>query len=291
MRQDISGETATVHLSVLGVPVVLRASGERSADLARAFETAWEWCLDGSPVEHSVADAAVIEAFLDKDDEAVRIARGRGLTASTSLAELMHWLTPLVTTRAITARASSLLLMHACVLADATTGAAVVLAGPSGAGKTTVARTLGSAFGYVTDECAALRDDHTVVPFPKPLSLVVGDAAGIKEQASPASLGLQVPPPDPRVVAVLYLDRQATGPRVPSLMPVPNVQALGLLCPQVSFVGSRPKPLQRIVSLLDACGGLRRVSYRESADLVDVVGRLMEESSSTTAPAGAGGAS
>jgi hypothetical protein len=201
----------------------------------------------------------------------------------------MHWLTPLVTTRAITARASSLLMMHACVLADAATGAAVVLAGPSGAGKTTVARTLGSAFGYVTDECAAIRDDHTVVPFPKPLSLVVGDLAGIKEQASPGSLGLQVPPTDPRVVAVLYLDRDSSGPRVPSLTPVPNVHALGLLCPQVSFVGARPEPLKRIVSLLDGCGGLRRVSYRDASDLIDVVGGLL--ASSTTAPSGQGGAS
>ena len=176
MRQDISGSPATVHLSALGVPVVVRASGGRASTLTQALESAWEWCLVDPPAQHSDSDTLVIEAFLDKDDEAVRSARDRGLSASTSLTELMHWLTPLVTTRAITARASSLLMMHACVLADPDSGAAVVLAGPSGAGKTTVARTLGKSFGYVTDECAGIRDDHTVVPFPKPLSLVTGDA-------------------------------------------------------------------------------------------------------------------
>ena len=279
MRQDISGETDTVRLSALGVPVVLRASGGRAADLVQALESAWAWCLNGPLDGHSVAEPVVIEAFLDKDDEAVRTARSRGLTASTSLDELMHWLTPLVTTKAITARAGSLMMMHACVMADPVSGAAVVLAGPSGAGKTTVARTLGTVFGYVTDECAALRDDHAVVPFPKPLSLVNGDASGLKDQASPASLGLRMPPPDPRAVAVLYLDRDPSAPSMPSLNCVSNVQALGLVCPQVSFVGSRPEPLKRIVSLLDACGGLRRVSYREAADLRDVVARLTEDAS------------
>jgi hypothetical protein len=279
MRQDISGETDTVRLSALGVPVVLRASGGRSADLAQALEAAWEWCLTDPPAEHSDPDSLLIEAFLDKDDEAVRSARSSGLTASTSLAELMHWLTPLVTTKAITARAGSLLMMHACVLAEPVSGVAVVLAGPSGAGKTTVARTLGASFGYVTDECAGIRDDYTVVPFPKPLSLVTGAASGVKEQASPSALGLCTPPATPRSVAVLYLDRSDDAPASPSLTPVPNVQALGLLCPQVSFVGSRPEPLKRIVSLLDECGGLRRVSYRDASDLVDIVGRLMEDAS------------
>ena len=275
MRHDNSGEFVAVHLSAIGVPVVVRASGGRSSELAKALETAWEWCLVDSPAGHFASDTLVIEAFLDKDDEAVRSARSQGITASTSLGELMHWLTPLITTRAITERASSLLLMHACVLADPDSGAAVVLVGPSGAGKTTVARTLGKSFGYVTDECAAIRDGHTVVSFPKPLSLVTGEVSGVKDQASPSSLGLVEPPVDPRVVAVLYLDRREDAPESPSLEAVPNVPALGLLCPQVSFVGSRPEPLKRIVSLLDAAGGLRRVSYREAADLVDVVGQFV----------------
>jgi hypothetical protein len=60
---------------------------------------------------------------------------------------------------------------------------------------------------------------------------------------------------------------------------VRNVHALGLLCPQVSFVGSRPRPLNRIVSLLDAAGGLRQVSYREAADLEPLVGKLMADAS------------
>lgn len=219
----------------------------------------------------------VIEAFFDDDEEAVARARAEGMTAGSSLEELMHWLTPLVTTMAITARASSLLMMHACVLSDLDSGAAVLLAGPSGAGKTTVARVLGKSFRYVTDECAGIGDNHTVVPFPKPLSLAVsGSPTGVKEQASPSSLGLLPPSAEPRVAAVLYLDRRADGPAEPSLERVRNVHALGMLCPQVSFVGSRPAPLRRIVALLDASGGLRRVSYRDAADLSPVLSELME---------------
>jgi hypothetical protein len=198
------------------------------------------------------------------------------LTASSSLAELMHWLTPLVTTRAITARAGDLLMMHACALSDPDTGATVLLAGPSGAGKTTVARVLGKSFGYVTDECSAVRDDHTVVPFPKPLSLVTESSSGVKVQVSPASLGLMEPPEEVDAVSDLYLDRRADAPVKPQLTAVSNVHALGLVCPQVSFVGSRPAPLWRIVKLLDATGGLRRVSYRDAEDLHGVVAGLVE---------------
>lgn len=276
MRQDISGETPSVHLSALGVPVVVRASGEKSADLAQALSKAWEWCLNDPPTGHSATKPLIVKAFLDSDEDAVQEARSLGATASSSLEELMHWLTPLVTTRAITARASSLLMMHACALSDPDTGATVLLAGPSGAGKTTVARVLGKSFGYVTDECSAIRDDHTLVPFPKPLSLVTESPSGVKEQASPSSLGLMEPPDEVDAVAVLYLDRQPDAPVEPEVTPVSNVQALGMLCPQVSFVGSRPAPLWRIVRLLDATGGLRRVSYRDAADLHGVVAGLVE---------------
>src|SRR5512145_3352544 len=105
MRQDISGGSHPVHLSALGVPVVVRASGSRSSELAQALEVAWEWCLTDPPAGHSDPDDVVIEAFHDKDDEAVRTARAAGVVAGTCLEELMHWLTPLVTTRAITVRA------------------------------------------------------------------------------------------------------------------------------------------------------------------------------------------
>lgn len=279
MRQDISGVSDAVHLSALGVPVVVRASGGRSSELAQAVETAWERCLTGSPDQHSEPASVVVEAFLDKEDEAVRQASGRGTVASTSLSELMHELTPAVTTAAITARAASLLMLHACVLADPSSGAAVVLVGPSGAGKTTLARTLGTSFGYVTDECAGICDDHTVVPFPKPLSVLGEDLAGLKEQVSPEALGLLDPPGHLRVAAVLFLDRGTDARATPTLEAVPNVHALGMLCPQVSFVGSRPAPLQRIVALLDAVGGLRRVSYREAADLRPLVEQLVGEAS------------
>ena len=59
----------------------------------------------------------------------------------------MDRLSPMVTEIAITERRDDLLMFHACALADPATGDTVLLFGPSGPGKTTVARTLGTELG------------------------------------------------------------------------------------------------------------------------------------------------
>ena len=86
------------------------------------------------------------------------------------------------------------------------TGATVLLVGASGAGKTTSAEILGRRLGYLSDETAGLRPDHSVVAYPKPLS-VRRDQAAPKEQVAPGALGLLRPPAACHVAGLLLLQR------------------------------------------------------------------------------------
>ncbi|KQQ05575.1 hypothetical protein ASF42_03125 [Rathayibacter sp. Leaf294] len=99
-----------------------------------------------------------------------------------------------VTLRAIEAAQGSLLMLHACALADPS-GATVVFVGPSGRGKTTAAATLGRSYGYVTDETTGITPDGRILPYEKPL--LIRTAEGMpKRPFSPDELGL-LPAPAP----------------------------------------------------------------------------------------------
>ncbi|MGH3330121.1 MAG: hypothetical protein ACRDPJ_02340, partial [Nocardioidaceae bacterium] len=190
MRRNVAAEAASLQLTALGVPAVVQVSGGRADEAVDAIRVAWEWCAADSSAESSSSEPVVIEAFLDDDEAAVSEQRSQGKLATADLAQLMDWLAPAVTTAAITRQAGHMLMLHACAVADPQTGATAVLVGPAGMGKTTVARTLGRSLGYLTDETAAITSDNAVLAYPKPLSLVRPEDPGVKEQASPSSLGL-----------------------------------------------------------------------------------------------------
>ena len=72
---------------------------------------------------------------------------------------------------AIDQRAGEVIMLHAAGLA-LPDGRVVAFVAPSGTGKTTLSRTLGKAFGYVSDETVVINFDGTVTPYPKPLSVI-----------------------------------------------------------------------------------------------------------------------
>jgi hypothetical protein len=169
-------------------------------------------------------------------------------------------------------RRGDLLMLHACGVSDPATGATVGLVGPSGMGKSTAAALLGRRWGYVSDELLAIDVDLTVVPFPKPLSIVVPGRA-VKDQVRAADLGLLVAPPAPHLVGLLLLDRRPEpGVAVEALA---TVDALALLTPQVSYLAHLPRPLHRVAETLHRVGGLRRVTYHQTEDLQPVVADLL----------------
>ena len=133
-------------------------------------------------------------------------------------------------------------MFHACALANVA-GDAVVMVGPSGVGKTTLAQTHGRRWGYVTDETAALTTDDALLAFPKPLS--VSRSGRVKAQVSQDEAGLVPAATALRVRAVLLLDRVAgaTGATVEA---VPTVPAIALLAEHTSYLARLDRPLARI---------------------------------------------
>ena len=263
-----NGETDDDHLrlTAMGLEVLVRCGGSGRDVVSEAVLEAWADC----GVRRTAADdrrpGAVIDVTLDDDRDTVESARAAGRLASTSLAELMDALSPMVTMQAIEALAGRAVMLHACGLASPSTGATAALVAGSGTGKTTLARTLGRTFGYVTDETVTILDDLTVLPYPKPLSVLATEGSPLKEQQCASGLGLKAAPDRVRLAGVALLVRDPDGPEL-EVTTVDTVPALADLGPQVSFLPRLERPLSRLASVLHRTSGLRRVRYREARDL------------------------
>lgn len=268
-REPDEGTLVPVH--GLGAVVTLRLRGTERATLVDTVRAAWERCL--APVPEAV-DGGTLDVVLDAPDADPadrHAAIAAGAVAGTTLADVMHQLSPAVTLRLIESRAGSLMMLHACALAHPTTGRTAVLVAPSGTGKTTLARTLGTTFGYLTEETAGIDASGRLVPYPKPLSVIPVPGDPVKDQLSPAACGLAPVPSDPRLGAVALLERSPDGPEVPEVTSEPTVRALATLAGQTSYLTRVERPLHALVATIEQGGGLRRVRYRESASLAPLL--------------------
>lgn len=164
-------------------------------------------------------------------------------------------------------------LLHAAVLGDETSGAAVALVAPSGTGKTTASRFLGQSLTYLTDETAVVLPDLWVRPYAKPLS-VIEDSARYKVQYDPASLGMRVAAPDDesfRLCAVLVLNRVKDKHVEPVLERLPLGEALVQVVGQSSGTQMQDRGLVRIAELLNAVGGALKLTYSEVDETLPLV--------------------
>lgn len=260
-------------VQVMGVGVHLVTSGGREAEVALEIRQVWGRCLDlAGP---AVDPAVELEVCLDDDPEVVARAKARGAVAAGELVPLMDELSSRVTQLGLEQRVGQAWLLHACALVHPDTGATVLLVAASGTGKTTAARTLGRHFGYLTDETAVVEMDGSMTPYPKPLSLLV-DGRRPKKQVAPDELGLLPVTRSAHLTAIALLQRdpKVEGVQVES---VPTVEALALLAEQTSSLHLLDEPLQTVADLLHDRGGLRRLVYSESADLVPIVTKWMED--------------
>lgn len=267
--QRTAAHGAPIQLELIGRRVDVAVSGSRANTLERLIAGAWDRCLAQDP---AAPPAAVVEVVLDHHPAVVKAARERGLLAGHDELPLMSSLSSTLTKKAIELGHGRLLMLHACALADPSTGNTVVLVARSGTGKTTAATTLGREMAYLTDETAAISDGDMVVPYPKPLS-ILDDGQPPKLQISPSDLGMLPAPPHSKVTAVALLHR-ASECTTPSIERVPTLEALAAIAEQSSAIQLLPRPLHLIAGLLNRTGGLKRISYREVADAAPLIKNL-----------------
>ena len=248
MAADAGSAARGIVVDAFGVPVGVRVSGDRAHQVLDRLADLWECCRTpvGTPAEVRVD--VLSDSSLELDD-------------------LLQVVTQRITETAVDARAGQCLMLHAACLADPTSGAAVAFVAPGGTGKTTLVRTLGPGRWYVTDETTVVLDDGTVLPYPKPLSLRRQPGSLFKDETAPGSLGL-VPAAGRLHLAGLCLlarDDDHDGP--PVVETLPTLDGLVSLVPQTSHLPDQPRPLRRLAELSESLGGVRRIHYRESADL------------------------
>lgn len=265
-----------MRVEALEVRFDVVCTGSRADELAQAVRTAWDWCLadEAAPSQHRVV------LLLEDDPERLAAAAGEAELFGSDLDTVMDRLSPTITRLAVTERAEGLTMFHACGLADPGTGAAAVLFGPSGTGKTTLARTLCPEFVYLSDETAAVSPDLLLVPYPKPLSILTVPGSRLKQQVSPGALGLRaLTSRDYPLRALVQLHRVPGHEGDPAVELLTTVDALPEMVSQTSFTRQMGRPLQRLAGLAHHVGGVRRVTYAESAQLAPIVRSLLVQAS------------
>jgi hypothetical protein len=259
---------ATMDLQVLGSHVQLDLTGV-PPDAAAQVRHLWRLCA-APPGRSTAGNTHVVTV-----SEVKRI----GSADADRRADALMRLTQRVTGVAIEGQMGRSLMFHAGALARPETGASVVYVAPAGTGKTTLTRTLGPDFAYVTDETVAVTAEGGILPYPKPLSLRRTPHTGIKDETAPGDLGLQPPSRSPWVAGVVLLRRDRSRAGDLDVQTVDVLDAITALAPETSSLAQLDAPLRRLAELLDRTGGLRVVHYAEAGDLRPLFSDLMDGAS------------
>lgn len=262
---DAGADAEVVRLSAFGVAVDVQCTGDGGRALSRELNQAWSRCLR---LEEEPAQVAV-EALVHDDETLLRVARARGAIGANTVAHVMHALASAITVRAIDERAGEVIMLHAAGVA-LPDGRVVAFVAPSGTGKTTLSRTVGKMYGYVSDETVVISLDGSVTAYPKPLSVITG-ARPHKEQFGPDAEGLLAAPLELRLARVVLLNREPDHQGEPVLEPVDLLEGIAELAAQVSYLPRLAEPLRSLARSIESTGGLQRVTYAEAAELADLV--------------------
>jgi hypothetical protein len=266
-----------VRLEALEVRLDIVCTGSGGSELAESVGTAWDWCSIDPLVDEPDEAVQRLTILLDDDPDVLTARAPEAALFGRDLPTLMDRLSPMVTRVAVNDRRGALVMFHACAVADPETGDTVVLYGPSGTGKTTLARTLCTDLVYLSDETAGVTPDLRVVPYLKPLSIIVTPGDRLKEQVSPGRLGL-VRPRDLtyRLRALVQLRRDPEHQGDALLERLATVDALPELVAQTSYTRDMERPLHRLAELARQVGGVRRVTYAEAAQVRPCVRAILD---------------
>src|SRR5215213_6557191 len=258
VRGSSVGDPPCVRLEALEVRLDIVCTGSAASELVESVRAAWDWCSVDPLGDEAESDVQRLTVLLD-NDPAVLAAKGAEASLfGSDLPALMDRLSPMVTRVVVNDRRGDLVMFHACAVADPGTGDTVVLYGPSGTGKTTLARTLCTDLVYLSDETAGVTLDLRIVPYLKPLSILAQPGDRIKEQVSPGRLGLVRPGGLPyRLRGLVQLKRDPQHRGEALLEALATVDALPELVAQTSYTRDLERPLHRLADLAHQAGGVR----------------------------------
>lgn len=256
-------------VDALGVKVRIRGDDLDEAT-REAVAAAWRDALvPSSCTELSAGPDAGDGGEQGTGPDAVEVTAAPWTEAASVLSELSQR----VTLAAIERQRGRLWMLHAAGLASSD-GRVVALVGPSGRGKTTAARALGSHLGYVSDETVAVDEEGRVWPYRKPLS-VIEEVNAPKVQRSPSELHLrELPESQLRLAALVLLERAENADVTAVVEPVDLADALSDLVMQSSYLTTMPAPLRTIANHAVETRVLR-VRYRDAESLVAVLDQLL----------------
>lgn len=265
-------------LTAFGVTVRVVIGGRGRDEFAERILTTWARCdiheITGQ-VSDTAYDGALVRGVLDPDPAVHEIAWNQNALAGETLEIVETLLTSAVTMTAITAARGELLMIHAAGLADPRTGRTAMLIGSSGAGKTTLCRTLGTQLAYVSDETIAFDSQDSIIGYPKPLALVPTGGHGAKTQHSPDALELVSAPSDLKLGAVVILSRADDGPNEPEIRELPAAEALALVAENTSFLSELAQPLNHLARVVFSVGPVLEIRYREAETLAATLTELL----------------
>lgn len=253
-----------VDVGVLGTVVRIRTPDRESTALVRR---AWHLALlpeEGPPGREvprertvHMPDAAGFPSAPPED------RRMRAMVAVTQA----------VTRAALTARKGQAVHLHAGGICHRESGAAFVYVAPGGTGKTTLTRALGPAHAYLSDETIEVREDGTITPYLKPLSVRRVGGDGIKDELAPGEHGLVAPVVTPWIAGLVIL-RRVAGAAL-GVEPLGMLDALVALSPETSAIAALDRPLQRVAEVVGRARGVRVVTYSDAGQLAPLVDDAM----------------
>lgn len=264
-------EHVSIPLRVFGLDVEVTLEAQHE-DAVRAQ---WQWSQPDSPTQRTIEPLPGCGPV-----DSAPLAVQREDDAGTTAAHIGDYrLTTTITGAAITRCAGHYVMLHAGGVCDQESGRVAALIAESGTGKTTATRHFGShGYGYVTDETVIVGAERAVLPYPKPLSLVI-DASEPheKSQHDPGELGLAMPRSGPLTLGPLVLLRRLDGDNrgrvdAPQRRDVYLLDGLAAVLPQSSAVPQIPDCLALLAELAQAGGGIHELRYTEIADAEHLLG-------------------
>lgn len=254
----------------LDTSVTVRFAGDQRDAVIEAFLRAWSRCLD-RPAETRGESVTLALGTNDGHGGSRRQRR----VASDNLGDLMQLATQRITNSLISARAGQFLMFHAGAVCHPRTGRSLVFVARGGTGKTTLARTLGATFGYLTDETVAIDSEGIIRPYPKPLSIRVPGQSH-KDELSPDELGLEQAHDRPFVDRVVLLRRSSGHDAAPEVRQLSLLDAIVALAPETSSLSKLDRGLHWCADLIERTGPVVEWTYSEAEHLVPLASEILE---------------